>query len=338
MIAAAPMAASALLRRRLPEPGRFWIRHAPRSWPGPEGLWLDLAGARLRTTGAAAPRRLPDLAGLDLDDVLYLPAVPAPLHDSRLELIAALDAGGTPVLAQALPGEAPAPAGLAIYDLLRDLVAGKLEALADLPSGSCAVWPLIAGVTDSPESWERGTQLLASAGVAVVQPLLVEMEPSARRLLAEAAAHASYDRLFHGPAPAERAFSIVAHRAGLRPFLERPLPVRPPAPAPAGPAATSLGAPLTANRRAAGQLTLAGELWLRLGRDEAAGQQFLGAGRRLDQLSHDVATLAREGNLGLLDWLGARGRAVVEESLAGDRDSGLVTELLSEYLRPEPAP
>jgi hypothetical protein len=332
VIVADPVAASSRVRGRIPEPGRFWIRHTPRLWPAADGWWVDLAEARLRSAGTPGPRRLPDLAGVDLDDVLYLPPVPERLRGERLELIASLVADGTPVLAQCLRGEAAPPGATAVYDLLRDLVEGSLDALAELPPGSCAVWPLIAGVTDAPESWERGCALLAAARVAVVQPLVLELDPQARRQLADSAAHADYARLFHGLPPSERAFSVLAHRAGLQPFLERPLPVRVAAPGQTG----AIGMPPVANRRAAGQLALAGELWLRLGRDEAVGQEVLGAARRLGQLPHDVAALAREGNLGLLNWLSTRARAVVEASVAGSKPS-LVAELLEDYLRTEPA-
>ena len=62
---------------QLPEPGRFWIRYTPRGWPEPPGPWSNLAAGCLAwgrsASGAIA-------AGPDpLDDLLYLPPVPAEL-------------------------------------------------------------------------------------------------------------------------------------------------------------------------------------------------------------------------------------------------------------------
>jgi hypothetical protein len=42
---------------QLPEPGRFWVRYAPKGWPGPvDRPWLDLAAGRLKGGEAKRPR------------------------------------------------------------------------------------------------------------------------------------------------------------------------------------------------------------------------------------------------------------------------------------------
>jgi hypothetical protein len=47
------------LASQLPEPGRFWVRYAPKGWPGPpDRPWLDLAAGRLRLGAAHGARAL----------------------------------------------------------------------------------------------------------------------------------------------------------------------------------------------------------------------------------------------------------------------------------------
>jgi hypothetical protein len=281
---------------------------------------VNLANAGLGLRGVVA-ESLPDLQSLGLDDVVYLPPVPPRLATARTDLAAALLAAGTPVLVEQRHAEVLPAGAVGVIDLLPDLLADDLSALGEVESGSAAVWPLIAGITDSAELWERACVVLAAAGVSVLQPLTLELSPVDRRRLADRCPHVSFERLFHAQPPAERSFSRVARRHGLRPFLERPLP-----------AGGLLS--LALNRRSAAALALAGELWLRLGRDEAGGQALLAAARRVDLLPHDLCVLAREGNLGLLDWLGVRGRAVVEECLLGP-EVPTVDRLLAEYLAGE---
>jgi hypothetical protein len=357
---------------QLPEPARFWIRFAPRSWPAPAGLRLDLARAglapgipRLAGAGGSGEARqdglgngagiaaltsfkLQGIAG-PLDDLLYLPAVPAVAAAARDRLARSHLAVGTPVLVQLTPGEetglgsgGEGSGATPIYDLLETLIEGDLERLGSLPAGAAAVWPLVPGFTDDPGLWVEGCERLGAAGPRVVQAVALQLDPADRRRLAERGGEAAFDALFHrveeqgeGPGDSqvegltevpssavERAFARVAHSYGLAPFLPRPLP---------GPQVHG-----RENRQLAGLLALAAELWLRLGRPAGQGQALYGAARQADRTQYDLRALAREGNLAVLGWLEALGRAAVEEwARAGSVP--LLEELLAEYLAAAPA-
>jgi|CXWL01.1.fsa_nt_gi hypothetical protein len=262
------------------------------------------------------------LAGEPFDDLVYLPPVEGEFAAARNELAARLAAPGTPVLVQLRPGEAPPPEAevTVLWDPTADLLAGDLAALSLLPPGSSLFWPLLPGITDDPHLVTDGCRRLADAGVAVVQAVAPELTPADRRHLAEAHGEGAFDRLFHGPAPDPRAFARIAHGFGLAPFLPRPLP-RPP-----------LGG--AGNREIAGLVALAGELAERLGRGEAEVQALLRAARWLDRSHHDVRALAREGHLGLLDWLDGPSRELVADWAATGRARWL-DAALGAYLGPQ---
>ncbi|HUP42129.1 MAG TPA: hypothetical protein VM599_02845 [Thermoanaerobaculia bacterium] len=359
-------AAGAGTRQRLevlvPDPDRQWLRYFPRSWPsappsagagsGTPPLWLDLARDRLGPPGQ------PDAAGIDLptgpfDDVLYVPPVAAGLRTARDRAAAEVAAQGTPVLVQLFPGETP-PDGegvVAIYDLLEPLVAGDLAVLSELPAGAATVWPLVAGLTDSPDLREEGVRRLAGAGVSVLQAVSPDLPPADRRRLFEGRSGTGHDedesrdpggedeveprlededqavgegeaelfrRLFHAGLPDPRPLVRAARAYGIAPFLQRPLP-RP---------------PLTGatNREIAALLALAGEVHLRLAR-LAPGQACFRAARWIDQSSFDLRALAREGNLHVLHWLDLASRTIVEEWAAEGR-SATVEALVEEYAGP----
>ncbi|MEZ5333476.1 MAG: hypothetical protein R2991_15900, partial [Thermoanaerobaculia bacterium] len=226
-------------------------------------------------------------------------------------------AGG--VLRQLLPGtERRRGEGWVVWDLLPALLAGDLGAFDSLGEGS-VVWPLVPGLTDGESLCEQALPLLAGAGVRHVQPLVLETDPADKRRLAAFGDEDAFTALFHAPPPSERAFSRRAARWGMRPFARRP-------PSGATPRVES-------NRRLAGELLLAGELWLRCGRSEVEGQALLRAGRWVDASDHDVAALAREGNLDVVPSLDAVSRRVLTECAAGDA-SGLTAELEEEYVAP----
>lgn len=323
---------------RAPEPGFLWIRYAPRGWPAPPAPWLDLARGGLGAPGAeaddGAAAALPELAGAPFDDVVWLPPVPAALRDERDRLAARLLAAGTPVLVQALPGERVAlPAATVVFDLAAVLLAGSGDggrdalppalaaALSGLPAGSAALWPLVSGLTDRPELVAAGLDALAAAGVAIVQPVAPRLAPADRRRLAAAAGDGAFDRLFHGGEPDERAFARAAAARGLGFLVPRPLP-RPPL----------SGAQ---NRRVAGWLAVAADLWLRLGRPPSQGQAFFRAARWADETGYDLLALAREGNLGVVAEVDAASRALIEEAAATGRPPALVGELTRCYLAEE---
>jgi hypothetical protein len=311
---------------QLPEPGRFWIRYVPRFWEPPERPWVNLASATLGEWGRT-PKKPSDLAALaetPLDDVLYFPPVPPRRAASRDEVARARLMAGTPVVVQLLPGEestVPQVTGAAIvFDLLPALLDRDLGRLRRLPAGATAMFPLLPGVTDDPALWELACRDLADAGVVCVQALAPALEPADRRRLAERwGEEEAFEAVFHREPPAERDFARLAHRHGLEPFLPRPLPRAP-----------VLGA---GNRRIAGVLALAAELWLRLGRPVDAGQALYKDARWIDRSGYDLEALAREGNLGVLP-LDAASREIVAEC-AESGESELVERLLADYLTPD---
>lgn len=315
---------------QLPEPGRFWVRYTPRGWPEPAGPWTDLAAGRLgwgrpgagshgshgsNTEGAI------DAGPAPLDDLLYLPPVSPGRAEERDRLARERLAAGTPVLLELRPGEtAEAPGAVLLYDLLPALLARDLAPFELLPEGAAAVWPLLPGWTDDPGLWREAGAVLALRGVSAVQALSPRLDPSDRRRLVEIGGEEVFEAVFHGEPPAERPFARAAHRLGLAPFLSRPLP-RPPVSG-------------VENRRMAGVLALAAELWLRLGRPVGQGQDLYAAARQVDRTAYDLAALTREGNLGFLGWLSGLAQEGVEEQAATGRSS-LLDALLAEYLADE---
>lgn len=312
------------LARHHPESEKLWIAYAPRIWSAGDAPWTDLAGVRLRSLHdhsgrAAAASALPELDARELDDLFYMPPVSAELAVARDRWAAGLIESGTPVLIQLDPGSESVVAGARyVYDLLRPLLAGDVEsACGKLPAGSDVVWPLIPGITDSPELWDRGCAALARAQASHVQPAVVELMPDDRRRLVELGGEDHFEALFHGGVPSDRDFIRHAAGHGLGGFVPR---------------SVAEGTTRQArNRRLAADLALAGDLWLRLGRSVAAGQGLLRAARVADETRRDLEALAREGNLGVLDWLDERSLEMMKEMTATGR-SALLDSLLNEYL------
>ncbi len=305
------------LSTQRPDPTRLWVRYSLRPWPGPAGFWTDLAEA-----GVGRDERVDSIeppAVAELDDVFYVPPVSAEMSASRSRLLRSLAGRNTPVLLQLLPGEEEpeVAGGKIVYDLLPALVAGDVSALAELPADSSVIWPLIAGLTDLSATVEAGLDRLAAAGVGYVRGLALVLQPAIRRRLAEQGGEAVFDRLFHGPPPAERLFAIRAAAVGLKPFLDRPLP--------------GDSRALAHNRWLAGELAIIGELWLRIERSESRGQAFFRAARLIDEADRDIQALCSEGNLGVIPWLDPPSREVIEELVADGRSS-LREELEMEYL------
>ena len=311
---------------QLPEPSRLWVRFSPRIWPAAPGLWTHLGRLGLGKGGQSggAPPTAPDLRLPPLDDVLYLPPVAQELTAYRNEIAAAHGERGTPVLAQVLPGEeALTGTAVTVYDLLASLLAGQPEILADLPPGSVAVWPLLAGLTDGTKTLERGLSAAARAGVAVVQAVSLDLEPSEKRRLATSLGGGAFHGLFHRPRAREGKVDRAAAARGLEPFLPRPLPSPP-----------QFGA---GNRRLAGLLALAGELWQRLERPPARGQRLFRAARWVDDTRHDLEAMVQGGNLGIVSELEGEPRRLVEEAVQEGRSS-LLEKLRTAYLtHPEEA-
>ncbi len=306
------------LDKHFPEPTRFWISHAPRKWQAAEGLWTDLGGGRLRGLDSKPETEsvLPALDVAEFEGLLFIPPVAPGLE--RGKWLKEIDVSATSLLVELQPGEGTDLVDCrVVYDLLRPLLAGDVDRLAQLPRGASAVWPLIPALTDSTELWERGCATLAASGVACVQPLAVELEAADRRHLVEIGGEAAFDALFHGHQPSEREFSRCAHRHGLAAFTPRPV--------------TGYSPRQIRNRRLGGDLALAGELWLRLERPVGIGQSLLYAAREAEHTKHDLKALALEENLEVLTWLNAESLDLIREVTVND-NSALLTALLEEYL------
>ncbi len=310
-------AAELTFRRQRAEPAHLWVRFRPSRWPGPETAWLDLAQGVLGSSRADASLEIP-ASRLDvLDDLVYLPPVTAELVPERDRLVTRLARRGLATLLQLRLAEPPAASpAINVFDPLPSQLAGDLAPLAALPAGSTVVWGLVAGITDDPELCRRGLESLARAGVGSVIAVAPRLEPRQKRLLA-GHDEGAFARLFHGDPPAERAFARLAAAAGLATRFDRP---DPPA-----------GTPRAGNRRVAGRLAQIADLWLLLGRPEADAQELFRAARWIELAGHDLAALAREGNLGVLDWLSAKARAQVEAALSAGTPP-LLAELEAEYL------
>lgn len=308
--------------RQLPELGHGWIAFVPRRWKAYHGLWADLSAGALRRELSSRPPSpvVPRIGGDlgELDDLFYLPPVCESVRGERDVLAAGLVEGGTPVLLHRLPGEPCVVEGVdSVIDLGQILVEGDLEAMAGLDPTAMVVWPLIPGLGDHPDVWDEGLEELARAGVSVVLPLVVEINPRLRRQLAEGREDHIFDALFHGEPPSEYSFARHARRVGLESLPER---------TPHG-----FSVRVQSNRWLAGKLALAAELWLRLNRPVVEGQALLRAARGAEQSQQDLAALARERNLKVLDWLDARSIATIHELVGHDR-SQLIEELRAEYL------
>ena len=290
---------SRLLREHTGEPAAFWVRYAPRRWPFPDAPWMDLAAGTLGGDLEPDPGALAALRGERLDDVLYLPPVPRELAAARDALAGAHAARGTPVLVQLLPGDPPPSSSepvTAIWDLL-PLALGRGGALGP---GAAAAWPLLPGADSG---LEEALAAARAAGIAVLQGAALELAPHQRRALGADLSERRYLSLFHGAPPSAGDVARAAWAAGLEPLLPRPLP-RPP---------LRRGG----NAALAAELASLGELCLRLGEAEPRAQALLRAARFVERAPHDLAALAREGNLGVLPWLEGEPRRVVEERLAG---------------------
>ena len=304
-----------------PTPERLWIRHRPRRWPSPPGDWTDWARRSMGRPGRAGAE-LPETLTRPFDDVVYLPPVTEELRTARDDLAGAWREKGVPLIVQRLPEEEAGGDEVesAVWDLLPALLQVELDRLAGVPRGAAVVWPLVGGLTDDEDLVEKGLALLATRRVETVHPMVLELSASARRHLARDADEATFDKIFHGSPPSTRGFSsrVVAH--GLSPFLQRPLPLGP--------------SRLTIRRRCAGELRLAAELYHLLGRPEVEAQRLLRSARWIDREDHDLAALAAESNLTIVDWFDSTSRRLIEEVLS-EGSSALVAGLKDEYTRPE---
>jgi len=255
----------------------------------------------------------PDPASFE--DTVYLPPVRPEASRWCRDLCGRLASRGLPVLAQLRPGEEPIPEATVIYDLTELALVSDWGKLSLLPRGAAVVWPLIAGLTDRPEHRRVGLKALAGAGARVAMGLVPALSSEERRRLSTLGDEGTFDSLFHGSEPSRLEFARAAARCGLEPFLPRP-PWKQPGRA-------------GRNRELAASLSVVGELLLLLDRPEGHAQAFYSAARRVDTGAQDFQAMAREGNLGIVEWLEPAVRREIDHYAAGS-EGGLLQELRAE--------
>lgn len=300
---------SPALRLPASEPTRLWLRLVPRSWPDPGGLWIDVVqGAPGRSEASGLPAA--SLFSLPSAEPIWLPPVDRAHRGARDELARELRARGGVVAAQVRVGETVEPTlveavDYLVYDPLEALVREGEARFVEPPAPGPVVWPLVAGLTDERAVWEVACERLAAVGFGCVQALRLTLAPRHRQLLLDASgrADAVFDRLFHAATPSEREFARVAASYGLTSFFRR-------SPEPVGRAARNLAA--------AEMLALAGELWLRLERSEAAGQELFRSSRWAAETPIDVRAAVVEGNLDVLPDLGESARLLLRQWAEGE--------------------
>ena len=300
-----------------PDPSHLWIRYRPRRWPSASGLWVDLASGRLNSLRAPRSSLFPDsVPEVSLDDLLYLPPTTPEARSKRDRLIETLGDRGIPILVQLREEQAPVGVETVVCDILESVLDRDLDRLRELPNRSAVVWPLIAGYSDSEDLWRSAIDLFVAAGVECVQGIVLDLDAADRRRIVDRAGDWGFDALFRGDRPSERDFSRMVAEAGLRPFLPRPLPIRP--------------RWLHDNRRLAEILYLCAEIWLRLDLPEATGQALFTTARRVDSEKHDLTSLCREGNLNIVEWLDPMSREIIE-GWSQDQRSTTLESLMERY-------
>jgi len=260
-------------------------------------------------------------------DVGLLPPVSKDRREEKASLVASVARPGAVVLDQRIAGDhdrsSPVPFTQIVDDLFHPLLEADLADLDTLAPDSLVLVPLLPGLSDAPESWQRLLARLAPRHPAAVIGSAPVLSPADRRRLVDQLGEASFEAVHHGGFPAarlERAFARAVAAAGLSPSWERP-------PLPLPPRAAR-------HRELAAALAEAGELWLRLGRSEAEGESLLAAARHAEASTLDLAALAREGRLALLAVLSPLARRLIEE-LGREGISSLLAELRGEYLTGE---
>lgn len=266
---------------------------------------------------------LPTAGAVEADGgLLYVPPVEPEQAAARDALVGSLERRGVAMLVhlglgETLSASVAAPEAI-VVDLLEVLLAERLEGLDAIPRRAVVVWPLVAALTDDEALWDDGCRRLRAAGAACVQAMVLELDPVERRELAGDRSEVDvYSRLFHGRAGSEQRFAAAAARHGLDVFYRR---------------ATAGGDRKERNAAAAELLALAGELWLRLGRGEAQGQELFRASRWVEDATIDVRALAKEGNLEIVEALRAPATAALIEEWARAGSSATVEAWIAEYV------
>lgn len=307
-----PPTATPDLLWHLPEPIGLWIDAAPQVIAGEEP-WIDprtrdLGGIGRRPQRARArPPHGPT--------TVYLPPL-ATVDDELAQGVRAwCEASGVPLLVHTELGSAP-DAGTPLVDCLRVVIEEDWEALAGTPEGAVVLWPLLPGLGDGHEALAAGLELLRGRTVRAVVGFVPELARRARRRLAQSYGEIVFDALFH-PRPVDpRRFAAACRKRDLE-FLPRRL----------------LGtAPRRTERRIAAELALVADLLLELDASPARAQRFYRAARWVEATPHHLATLAREGNLGVVPFLDHQIAALIEDLVGGRQRSRLLADLIDRWV------
>jgi hypothetical protein len=313
----------------LPEPRNLWIRYRPRRWAAGEEPFLDLARGTLAWDSwpRAEDGPSPSSGALAFDDVVYLPCGEATGEDFRRRLVLELEAAGVPVVLQLGPRAEITVwerdwiergiGGIAVLDVTSWLLDRERALVAEAVRGCVAAVPLLPGLLDL-ERFRVLAAALAERGAAAAHLVTPGASAATRRRLAERLDREDdYRAMFHAPPLEDRAFWRAAREAGLALGVARPLPAAPPR--------------LRTRRFLAGLLLEAGDLWLRLDPTGRRAAPFFRASRFVDESALDLESLARDGNLRVLEWLEPEPRRLVEEALREGR-SACAEELRRSWL------
>lgn len=312
-----------------PSPFRGWIRWRPREWPAPPRPWFDVATRRIGwpDEGAPATAPLPD----DLPrrpGLAALPPLAAARRPEREALRDRLEAANCAVVDVLLAddGAAGGSGRFVWVDPLDAWLSGGeagdwTRAVVAATAGAevAIAVPLVAGVTPEGDALADWLDRFRSFAPAAVLGVVAELSPYERRRLVEARGESSFDAVFHGRPMAEHDFARAVASRGLRTLPRRQL-------------LATLPPRLTRNLELAGALWETAELALRLRTSEAECAGLFAAARRVEATPHDLAALAREGNLGVLEWPSPVALEVVEQLLSSGA-SGRLDALRHQWAR-----
>lgn len=304
-------------RRLEPSPYRGWIRWTPRSWPAPRQACFDLADRRIvwpaddEGEGTSLPDPLPSEPA-----VVYLPPAAAGRRKDAealanrlcVEGFAPVVHGfgdGWPDLAATVRWLDPVAAWLAREDAGEWCRGWRADA-----STLHVALPLVPGLTPAGEQLEEWVEAIAAAAPRAVVGIAAELSPVDQRRLVDRLGESSFDDVFHGSVPAEQEVARLVAAMGLSSLA-------------APPEVPGLSPRAGRNRELACALVEAAELGLRLGGAESECAGYFAAARHLESTSLDVAAIAREGNLALLDWLTGAAHEFVSELLTAGSSTRL---------------
>ncbi len=296
-----------------PEPATLWVRWSVSTAPQPAGFTYDpgsqtLRAARFEVGGGAVPQRA---ALREKDDTVWVPAAGSWSASVRgrcreLDVPFVAEVGAAE---EAGEGEQKGAVYLAADLLLRDAeVEGDARWGVSAPPGCAAVYLVIPGFTTSDDVWKAAIDGLVARGAGSLTVVSPRIDDAARRALARRCTseeqHTQFFAALEAPGSAATSRSEIAAaaaRAGLAPVPERPLPTGP--------------ASLRARRLLAAVLMTRADVDSTL--SEVQRLELYQAARMIEQEGVDLVAAHREGNLGVVPWLGEIGRALVAE-LAGD--------------------